>query len=135
MQPSLIQRDVPADEIERKQSLGKAIEYCAELAGYSYDKTLEDALNKAGCKVDKTQLSRWQQGSEGIKWEKLIGLMDVCGNDAPLFWMLHARGYEVRSIRKRESELEVRLCKSEEESRKKDLKIEVLMEALGGRVK
>ena len=93
----------------------RAIEYCAELAGYSYDKTLEDALNKAGCKVDKTQLSRWQQGSEGIKWEKLIGLMDVCGNDSPLLWMLHARGYEIRSIHKRETELqrELRLAKEE----------------------
>ena len=69
MQPSLIQHTVAPDEIERKQSLGKAIEFCAELAGYSYDKTLEDVLNKSGCKVDKTQLSRWQSGGEGIKWE------------------------------------------------------------------
>lgn len=106
MQPSLIQHAVPPSEIVRKQTLGKAIEYCAELAGYSYDKTLEDALNKAGCKVDKTQLSRWQSGQEGIKWEKLVGLMDVCGNDAPLFWMLQARGYDLSSIRLRETELQ-----------------------------
>ena len=115
MQPSLIQHTVLPEEIERKQSLGKAIEFCAELAGYSYDKTLEDVLNKNGCKVDKTQLSRWQTGSEGIKWEKLNAIMEVCGNDAPLLWMLHARGYELRSIHKRENELqkELRLAKEE----------------------
>ena len=41
--------------------------------------------------------------------------MDVCGNDAPLLWMLHERGYEIRSIHKRETELqkELRLAKEE----------------------
>lgn len=135
MQPSLIKHEVPVNEIERKQSLGKAIEYCAELAGYSYDKTLEGALNDAGCKVDKTQLSRWQQGSEGIKWEKLIGLMDVCGNDAPLFWMLHARGYEIKSIRKRETELETKLRMAEEKIRELETKNETLVDAFRGKSK
>ena len=32
--------------------------------------------------------------------------MDVCGNDAPLLWMLHQRGYDLGSVRKRESEIE-----------------------------
>ena len=31
-------------------------------------------------------------------------LMDVCGNDAPLLWMLHQRGYDLYSLRKLESE-------------------------------
>lgn len=106
VQPSLINPMVPLDEIVRKPTLGKALEYCAELAGYGYDKQLESALSKHGTHVDKTQLSRWQQGSEGVKWEKLKSLMDVCGNDAPVLWMLHDRGYDLHSIRKREGELE-----------------------------
>ena len=32
--------------------------------------------------------------------------MDACGNDAPLLWMLHNRGYDLHSIRRRESETE-----------------------------
>lgn len=32
--------------------------------------------------------------------------MDLCGNDAPLMWMLHDRGYEIGSMRKRETETE-----------------------------
>jgi len=118
VQPTLISPEVPVEEIHRKTSLGKAMEYCAELAGYAYDKHLEQALSKRGCAVDKTQLSRWQQGSEGIKWEKLEALMDVCGNEAPLMWMLHRRGYDLHSLRKTESETErqLRLARAENDA-------------------
>lgn len=105
-QPTLIRPQVALDQVAIKPSLGKALEYCAELAGYTYDKELEDAMRKHGCTVDKAQLSRWQQGSEGIRWERFSALMDVCGNDAPLLWMLHARGYDLHSIRKTETETE-----------------------------
>lgn len=105
-QTTLIRPEVPLSEIPRKASLGKALEYCAELAGYGYDKQLEDAMRAHGVPVDKTQLSRWQQGGEGIKWERFTALMDVCGNDAPLLWMLHQRGYDLHSVRRMESETE-----------------------------
>lgn len=105
-QPTLIAVEVPLSEVVRKPTLGRAIEYCAELAGYSYDKELEKALNHHGVKVDATQLTRWKQGGEGIKWEKFAGLMDVCGNDAPLLWMVHARGYDVGSVRRVETAVE-----------------------------
>lgn len=117
-QPALISVEVPLSEVVRKPSLGKAIEYCAELAGYAYDKSLEDALKRAGVSVDNTQLTRWRQGGEGIKWEKFSGLMDVCGNDAPLMWMNHARGWDVGSMRRRETEIqrENRLLREENEA-------------------
>jgi hypothetical protein len=115
-QPSLLAVEVPLSEVVRKASLGRAIEYCAELAGYSYDKELEAALAKHGVKVDATQLTRWKQGAEGIKWDKFCGLMDACGNDAPLLWMLHARGYELSSLHKRETEIERENRKLREEN-------------------
>ncbi|MGX5660015.1 hypothetical protein ACWKWV_09875 [Castellaniella ginsengisoli] len=92
---------VPQAEVARKQSLGAAIDMCAELAGFSLDKELQHAL-----RVDKGQFSRWQSGQEGIKWDRFCALMDLCGNDAPLMWMLHDRGYDLGSIRKRETEVE-----------------------------
>ena len=55
-------------------------------------------------KSDKAQFSRWTDDIEGIKWEKLVPLMDACGNDAPLLWMLHARGYDLSSLRRTETE-------------------------------
>ena len=93
--------EVRPEEIAREKSLGGAIELCAKVAGHDLDKTLQQQLG-----VDKGQFSRWQNGSEGIKWHKLVELMDACGNDAPLLWMLHDRGWDLHSIRRRESETE-----------------------------
>ena len=89
------------EEIAREKTLGNAIELCAKLAGFSLDKELQQQLE-----TDKAQFSRWQNGTEGIVWPKFAKLMDVCGNDAPLLWMLHQRGYDLHSVRKRESETE-----------------------------
>ncbi|MGE0349837.1 hypothetical protein [Hydrogenophaga sp.] len=85
----------------RKQTLGGAIELCAELGGYSLDKSLQQELG-----VDKAQFSRWQSGTEGVQWPKFELLMDRCGNDAPVLWMLHRRGYDLHSLRRRESDVE-----------------------------
>lgn len=93
--------DVRPDEVMRKQSLGAAMELCAELGGYALDKTLQQALG-----VDKAQFSRWHTGAEGVHWGKFCALMDHCGNDAPVLWMLHQRGYDLHSVRRRESALE-----------------------------
>ena len=89
---------VTPDEVGRKQTLGAAIELCAEVAGHALDKTLQQALG-----VDKAQFSRWQSGTEGVLWPKLAKLMDVCGNDAPVLWMLRQRGYDLHSVRRSES--------------------------------
>lgn len=93
--------EVRPDEVMRKQSLGAAIELCAELGGFALDKTLQQDLG-----VDKAQFSRWQSGTEGIQWAKFTALMDKCGNDAPVFWMLHQRGYDLYSLRRRETDVE-----------------------------
>jgi hypothetical protein len=57
-------------------------------------------------KADRAQFSRWTDDKEGITWAKLTALMDLCGNDAPLFWMMQARGYDLHSLRKLETETE-----------------------------
>jgi len=96
-----IPAEIRPEEVARKQSLGDAINMCAELAGFSLDKELQQQMG-----VDKAQFSRWTSGTEGIVWPKFMRLMDACGNDAPLLWMLHQRGYDLASIRKRESEVQ-----------------------------
>lgn len=96
--------DVRPEEVARKNSLGAAIELCAELRGFELDKELQQELE-----VDKGQFSRWLAGTEGIIWPKFERLMDACGNDAPLLWMLYQRGYDLYSLRKRESETEAAL--------------------------
>ncbi len=104
-----IPSEIRPEEVARKQSLGDAIQMCAELAGFSLDKELQQQMG-----VDKAQFSRWTSGTEGIVWPKFARLMDACGNDAPLLWMLHQRGYDLASVRKRESEFERKLRLAEE---------------------
>lgn len=118
---------VTPQEVAREQSLGGAINLCAKAAGLT-PKEVQDAL-----KADRAQFSRWTDDKEGILWSKLSALMDVCGNDAPLFWMIHARGYDLHSLRRRETETE-KLLRIEREARAKaEEKCRVLMEAIGGR--
>lgn len=101
---------VTENEIAREKSLGGAITLCAKAAGFELDKELQRELD-----VDKAQFSRWQSGAEGIVWPKFVRLMDICGNDAPLRWMLHQRGYDLNSLRRRETELERELREAREE--------------------
>lgn len=129
---TLEQHEVRPEEVARKQTLGAAIELCAELAGFALDKELQQTLD-----VDKGQFSRWQSGQEGIKWEKFTALMDVCGNDAPLLWMLHQRGYDLHSLRRRETEIERKLRVAQERivelEREARIKADFMAEALGRR--
>lgn len=119
---------VPLDAIERKKTLGHAMELCAELAGFEFDKQLQTRLD-----VDKAQFSRWQSGAEGIVWPKFVKLMDVCGNDAPLLWMNHQRGWDLAAMRRRETETERELRMAREEIAMLKLKNKVLVEAVAGR--
>lgn len=95
-----IEVDVSPQEVAREKTLGGAISLCAKAAGLT-PKQVQTAL-----KAHRSQFSRWKDDQEGITWDKFAALMDLCGNDAPLKWMLHARGYEISSLRKRKSETE-----------------------------
>lgn len=103
--------EVTPVEVSRESSLGAAISLCAKAAG------LEPKQLQAELKLDKAQWSRWESGGEGVLWPKLVAVMDHCGNDAPLLWMLHARGYDLNSLRKRETELERELRQAREENK------------------
>ena len=102
--------DVAPHEIQRKKTLGDAIALCVEAGGF------EPKELKVEYRWDKGQWSRWISGEEGIKWPKLEQVMDHCGNDAPLLWMVHARGYDLHAMRRRESELERELRQAREEN-------------------
>lgn len=92
--------EVSAQEIAREKTLGGSISLCAKAAGYE-PKDLQLTF-----KWDKAQWSRWESGQEGIVYPKLRQVMDYCGNDAPVLWMFHDRGYDLGRVVKRESELE-----------------------------
>ena len=91
---------VSPSEIVRKKTLGAAFDLCAEIAG------LEPKQIQNDLKLDKGQWSRWSGGGEGIVWPKLVAVMDHCGNDAPLLWMNHARGWDITRMARYETEIE-----------------------------
>jgi hypothetical protein len=118
---------VSVTEIARKPTLGSAMELCAEIGGYALDKTLQQDL-----KVDQAQFSRWKSDTEGITWKKLRRYMDLCGNHAPVLWMLYQLGYDLHSLRLRETETERELRKAREEiaelRREREITMKVLRE-------
>ncbi len=100
MEQLAIPVEVSPVEVARKRTLGDSINLCIELAGW------EPKRAQAELKVDKAQWSRWISGQEGLKWERLRALQDLCGNDAPTLWMLHDRGYDLSTVRRVESTVE-----------------------------
>jgi hypothetical protein len=110
MNQTSIPVEISAHEVAREKSLGGAIGLCIKAAGYELKQVID------GIHLDKAQLSRWESGQEGVIWPKFRALMDFCGNDAPLLWMLHDRGYDLHSIRKTESETEKQLRIAQEEN-------------------
>lgn len=119
--------EVTPQEVARESSLGGSISLCAKAAGLT-PKEVQDAL-----KADRAQFSRWTDDKEGITWSKLGALMDLCGNDAPLFWMLHARGYELNSLHKRETETERQLRAERDKRIKAEERVQYFEEVMTGR--
>ena len=97
---SQIPVDVPSADVRRQADLGSAIALCMSLGGKSH-KVVEADLELAS-----GQLTRWISGQEGIKWERLDALMTLCGNDAPILWMVHRRGWDLHAMRRLETETE-----------------------------
>lgn len=113
IQKSLIKVHVDHHDILRQNSLGDAIDLCVRSSGLEPKQVAGAAGNR-----DNSQYSRWVNNQEGVKWEKLQAVMDVCGNDVPLLWMLSQRGYDLSSLRMTETETEKAL-RHEQEARVK----------------
>lgn len=128
-QPTVLQVTASPDEVARKLSWAAALEYCAELAGYSLDKQASAEIG-----MDKARWSRIKSGQEGIKPDQLEAFMDACGNDAPLLWLLHRRGWDLNSMRRQETETEKRLRLANERAEQAEMKLAAIAELAFGRV-
>ncbi len=92
--------DVDLEEIRRQPSWSAVLSLCANKSGL-LDKTIA-----ADVGVDNAVWSRFKSGQNSPSGEQLDKLMDRCGNEAPLFWLLLRRGYDPRSLRRIESDVE-----------------------------
>ena len=104
-----------------------AIKLCISLGGFEADKQVYGALD-----IDASHWTRITRGDAHFPVDKLIDLMDLCGNEAPLIWLTNARGYDAASLRKRETETERLLRTMTEERDAERMKVRVLTEALRG---
>lgn len=131
-QPSLLLRSpstgVRVDDIARQSSLSGALALCAAAAGLDLEKEIHIPLG-----IDAGHWTRMRSGAAGIQWDKLEAICDLCGNDAPILWMLHQRGYDLHSLRQRETETERALREAQELLDTERMKNRVLIEALSGR--
>lgn len=117
--------------IARQPSMTKALQLCQTISGMADQKFVGDK----GIVKDAAQWSRIMgAGQHNFPHDKLNQFMDLAGNEAPMLWLLHSRGYDITILHQRETETE-RLLRVEREARAKaEEKVRVLMEAIGGRV-
>lgn len=119
---------VRVEDITRQKSLSGALAIGAAAAGLDLEKEVHIPLG-----IDPGHWTRMRSGQAGIQWELFAAICDLYGNDAPVLWMLHQRGWDLHSIRKRETETEAALRLERENSARLQLKLDALTEALTGR--
>lgn len=100
---------VRPEDIARQPSLSGALALSAAAAGLDFEKEIHIPL-----RIDAGHWTRMRTGTAGIQWKQLAAICDLTGNDAPILWMLHQRGYDLHSLRKTETDTERRLREAEE---------------------
>jgi hypothetical protein len=121
---------VDPDMISRQPTMSKALALCQTLSG----KDDAQFYGEKGIVKDQAQWSRIMGPSNhNFPHDKLNLFMDLAGNEAPLLWLLHTRGYDLNALRKVETETERKLRLAEEALAAANLKVRVLTEAINGR--
>lgn len=113
-------------DIQRQRTGAAAISLCATKSGKL------DKIIAADIGAQEAVWSRIQTTGKGFSLEQLSLLMDSCGNEAPLHWLLLHRNYDPRSLRKLETDTERKLREAEERVRLLEHDKRVLTEALRG---
>lgn len=117
--------------IYRQASFTKALHLCQTLSG----KDDAQFYGPGGVVKDQAQWSRimGQAGSANFPQDKLNLFMDVAGNEAPMLWLVHSRGYDLNSLRHVETETERKLRLANERVEELAMKVRVLTDAMHGR--
>lgn len=102
--PLIAMQAIDEKLIRQQGTLLAAIKLCISMAGFDSDKEVFMPLG-----IDAGHWSRICKGDAHFPVDKLPSLMDLCGNEAPLLWLINVRGYEMSSLRPKESETETKL--------------------------
>jgi hypothetical protein len=112
--------------VHRQRSMLGAIALCMQAAGIA-DKEAHLALD-----IDAGHWSRIVKGDAHFPLDRLGPLMDLCGNEAPLEWLAHSRGYRLEPL---ETELQRQLREQREARESVEAENRVLRELLVGRAR
>ena len=102
--------DVPLELVLKQPSLSGAVALCVQLSGLD-DKEIYLSLG-----IDAGHWTRIMKGDAHFPLNKLNDLCTMCGNESPLIWWAHSRGYGLVML------------KSEAERRAEMAAAELLME-------
>lgn len=104
-----VRRPMRPVTLEKLQQLSS---FEAALAESATESRLQDKSLAIETGTDPALFSRIKAGDAGVKGRFLLSFMDACGTELPLMWLLHHRGYDVSSLRKRQTETEAQLAQA-----------------------
>lgn len=110
--------------VAAQKCMAKAIALCVQASG------LDDKEIYLSLEIDAGHWSRIVKGDAHFQVNKLCQLMDLCGNEAPLMWLAHARGKGLVVLK---TEAERRAEKAEHDLQAERAKVAMLTEILAGR--
>ncbi|MCR9260747.1 MAG: hypothetical protein NXH95_13550 [Pseudomonadaceae bacterium] len=96
--------EVDLASIRRQPNFTKALRLCVDLAGYESDKQVYMEMG-----IDSGHWARIfkADASAHFPHEKLVRFMtDICGNVAPLLWLIHECGFDPSSLRRYQTDVE-----------------------------
>lgn len=116
--------------IARQPTMTKALSLCQTLSGLD-DKAF---VGPTGVVKDAAQWSRiMSAGQHNFPQDQLNKFMDLAGNESPMLWLLHSRGYDITALRKLETETERALRIERERSAKLQERLTYAESILQGR--
>ena len=119
-----LQQDISLEMVGRRKCFLSAINLCIELSG------LDDKEIHLTLEIDAGQWSRIRKGDAHFPPNKLVQLMDLCGNEAPLVWLAMKRG---KGLHELETETQRQLREEQERTAKLEEQNKLLRELLQGK--
>lgn len=116
--------DIPLDLVLKQPTLSAAIALCVQASG------LEEKEVYLPLEIDAGHWTRITKGDAHFPVNKLNGLMDLCGNEAPLMWLANSRGYGLVILK---TEAERRAEAAERALEEERSKVRLLTDLLKGK--
>lgn len=116
--------DIPLDLVLKQPTMSSAIALCVQASG------LEEKEVYLPLEIDAGHWTRITKGDAHFPVNKLNGLMDLCGNEAPLMWLANSRGYGLVILK---TEAERRAEAAERALEEERSKVRLLTDLLKGK--